>query len=432
MRDTAILIEPTADTQRAFEDSPDSPETLPFSMTGDCIDQGPADEAPSTPDQHSHDRFSKSICPDPRLLKSRLMVIDDDQLQTRITMQYLHRLGYTACSFVNDSTQALHALRTEQPEALLLDLQMPTVSGIDILQVMRHDRELSRIPVIVLTGETDRDTRLQVLELGATDFLNKPIDRDELTARLRNALLTRRSQDQLREYAARLETTVEQLNGSRTELIQCLARAAEYRDNETGRHVIRVGYYARLLAERAGMDDVFVELIALAAQLHDIGKIGIPDSILLKPGKLTEEEYEIMQKHSGMGHRVLERTSSDETSVLRDHTSIGEQILGSANSPITRMASIIALTHHEKWDGSGYPLGLAGEDIPIEGRIVAIADVFDALSSRRPYKPAFPFERCCDILRDGRGAHFDPKLLDVFLDHRTEIVRIQLQYGDTE
>jgi putative two-component system response regulator len=210
------------------------------------------------------------------------------------------------------------------------------------------------------------------------------------------------------------------------------ARAAEFRDDDTGRHVCRVGRYARLIGAELGWKGEQLEMLEQAAQLHDIGKIGIPDSILLKPGKLGPEEMEIMQKHSAFGKTITQSLPNNEMNLLRGHAELGSKLLQSTESPILAMAATIAISHHEKFDGTGYPLGLAGEDIPLPGRITAVADVFDALSSKRPYKPPFPAEKCFDLLREGRGTHFDPKVLDAFLNCRKEIIEVQIRFADID
>jgi putative two-component system response regulator len=266
------------------------------------------------------------------------------------------------------------------------------------------------LPVLILTAVDDRDTKTQPLDLGATDFLPKSIDPTDLLPRIRTA----------------------ELEESRQEVIQCLARAAEYRDNDTGRHVIRVGRYVGLIARELGLEVCAVELLEQAALLHDVGKIGVPDSILLKPGKLDPEEMERMQRHCGYGHRIFEGMSAEESTAYAAHTSLGARMIQQCRAPVLRLAAQIALTHHEKWDGSGYPRGLAGTAIPLEGRITAVADVFDALSSQRPYKPPFPLEKCFTILEEGRGKHFDPQILDAFFARRDEIVDVQLACADVE
>ena len=362
------------------------------------------------------------------------MIVDDEAVNVRVVRKLLNRLGYQNLTSTTDSTQVLELLRRQQPDVLLLDVMMPEVSGFAILKAMQSDDALRSIPVLVLTAMSDRKTRLTSLELGANDFLEKPIDQAELSPRVRNALMIKACQSQLRSYADDLRTAVRQrtrqLSRSRLEVVHCLARAAEFRDDDTGQHVIRVGHFAKLIAHHAGLPRPFVDMIGFAAQLHDVGKIGIPDSILLKPGPLTDEEFDFMRGHCDMGNRVL------SASRVSDRILFGTDEVESADtsspedawvSPVSGMAATIAMTHHEKWDGSGYPNGLSGEEIPLEGRITAIADVFDALSSKRPYKDAYPVDRCFEILREGRGKHFDPQLLDVFLACRPEIEQIQLE-----
>jgi putative two-component system response regulator len=212
----------------------------------------------------------------------------------------------------------------------------------------------------------------------------------------------------------------------------CLARAAEYRDNDTGFHVLRVGRYARLIGEELGLSGDLLDLLEHAAQLHDVGKIGVPDAVLLKPDRLTEEEFMLMKKHCGFGKRILRQCSEDEEIQLRSHSEVGAKILDGAASPLLVLARKIALSHHEWWDGSGYPLGLRGEDIPLEGRITAIADVFDALSSKRCYKDAMPVDECFEVMARERGTHFDPTCFDAFMRRRSEVVAVQLRYADEE
>ena len=363
------------------------------------------------------------------LLTSNVMIVDDEIVNVHVVQKQLQRLGYQNLTSTTDSTQVIDELRRRQPDVLILDVMMPEVSGFDILRTMQSDDSLRMIPVLVLTAMADRKTRLEALELGANDFLEKPIDQAELAPRVRNALMIRACQNQLRSYADDLRSAVldrtRQLSRSRLEVVHCLARAAEFRDDDTGRHVIRVGYFAKLIARHAGLPRAFVDMIGFAAQLHDVGKIGIPDSILQKPGRLTEDEFDFMRRHCDMGNRVLSASHvSDKTLFGTGSAAVSADPWA---SPLSGMAATIAMTHHEKWDGSGYPNGLSGEDIPIEGRITAIADVFDALSSSRPYKEAFPNERCFEILREGRGKHFDPELLDVFLSRQADIEQIQFE-----
>jgi putative two-component system response regulator len=366
----------------------------------------------------------------------KLMVVDDEPTNVKLVQRFLELDGYRRFVTTNDSRIAVRLVREEQPDCVLLDLMMPHVSGLEILDEMRADPELALIPVIFLTAVTDGAVRRDALERGATDFLNKPVDPCELAPRIANVLAAKAFQDQLLVHSRDLEEAVRartiELERAHREVAYCLARAAEYRDNDTGFHVLRVGRYARLIAEELGMTGEELDLIEHAAQLHDVGKIGVPDAVLLKPDRLTEEEFELMKKHCGFGKRILRQCSADEELALRSHSEVGAQILDGAASPLLAMARKIALSHHEWWDGAGYPLGLRGEDIPLEARITAIADVFDALSSKRCYKDPMPVDRCFEIMESERGTHFDPTVFDAFMRRRKEVVDVQVHYADEE
>ena len=365
---------------------------------------------------------------------AHVMIVDDEEVNIDIVRAYLEAEGFKNFITTTDATETLGLVRQLRPDIVLLDIKMPEISGLEILEILRHDRELMMTPAIVLTAASDPNLKLQALRLGASDFLAKPVDPSELMLRLENVLAVKAHQDHLAEYSEKLEQQVklrtEELVRSRQEAIHCLARAGEYRDDDTGHHVTRVGQYSALIAEDLGFPANAVELIEQAAQLHDVGKIGIPDSVLHKPGKLDPHEFDIIRDHCGIGRRIINPLSHEESIRLKTHTSVGMQIMGSTHSPVLKLAAVIAATHHEKWDGSGYPKGLSGNAIPIEGRIVAVADVFDALSSARPYKEAFPIQKCLDILIDGRGKHFDPRVLDAFLRRKEEAIRIREQYTD--
>jgi len=360
--------------------------------------------------------------------------VDDEPVNIKVVSRLLKIEGYSQFVSTSDSREALDLIRREAPDAVLLDLMMPHVSGIEILQAMRRDNATLHTPVIILTASTDQETRIGDLRGGANDFLNKPIDPSELAPRVGNLLTLKRHQDQLQNQSRELELAVRErtaeLEASRRDILHSLARAAEFRDDDTGHHVLRVGRYAGIVAESLGMDPDFVDCIEQAAQLHDVGKIGISDDILKKPGRLTEEEFDLMQKHAGIGKRVLQRISPQEEMALRHHADIGAKVLGVAHSPVLDMATRIALTHHEWWDGSGYPLGLKGEDIPLEGRITAVADVFDALSTKRCYKDAMPIEKCFSIMEGEGGTHFDPRVFEAFCSSRKEVVEVQMQFAD--
>ncbi|NOY42626.1 MAG: response regulator [Planctomycetes bacterium] len=366
---------------------------------------------------------------------ARIMIVDDEPINIKVVRKYLQQLGYETFITTTESDRAIAMIRREAPDVLLLDVMMPK-NGLDILHELRQDEQTAHLPVIILTAATDRETKLRALELGATDFLAKPVDSSELAPRVRNALVVRSYQNYLAGYAERLEQAVEkrtaELAASRLDVIHCLARAAEFRDDDTGQHVLRVGRYAGIIAGELGINAKRVDLIEHAAQLHDVGKIGIPDEVLLSPNRLEPEQFEVMKKHCGFGKKIIQRMSDDDQARIRQHVELGAKLLDVPSSPILELASSIALTHHEWFDGNGYPLGLAGEDIPLEGRITAVADVFDALSSKRPYKPAFPLQKCFEIMESERGTHFDPMVLDAFLLRRKEIVEIQMQHIDVD
>ena len=367
---------------------------------------------------HNDDALRKS---------SRIMIVDDIPVNVKVAKAHLEAAGYTSFITITDATEAIPTLRSQCPDIVLLDIMMPEVSGLDVLRSIRSDEATARLPVLILTGTESRELKMEALELGATDFLTKPIDVGELLPRVRNSLVIKSYEDDLKEQVRRRTAELEQ---SQRDTIHCLARAAEFRDNETGAHVIRVGKYAGIIADELGLGQEMADLLSQAATLHDVGKIGIPDSILHKPGKLTSDEFEVMQRHCGFGRKVLDLGPDFDSSPIAQHTSLGAQIMEQCDSPAIAMARTVALTHHERWDGTGYPLGLAGENIPIEGRITAVADVFDALSSRRPYKKAYPLDECLAILQEESGSQFDPQVVDAFLNRTSDIVAIQLAHAD--
>lgn len=357
------------------------------------------------------------------------MIVDDEPLNGLVVRKFLSSAGYRLFDEINDSREAISRIYSEPPDVLLLDLMMPCVGGLEILDAVRSDRQLDSLPILILSASTDSSARAEALNRGATDFLAKPVDPVELVPRVRNVLIVKRRQEAL-EQLVRVRT--DELERSRREVIHCLARAAEFRDNETGRHVLRVGKVTGLIARELGYGDHEAEQLDLAATLHDVGKIGIPDAVLLKPGKLDPAEFEIMRQHSAYGGHIVQPLGETDLKAFTEHAEYGSELLDGCTSPILRMAGKIAMTHHERWDGGGYPRGLAGEDIPIEGRIVAVADVFDALSSRRPYKPSFALQKCLQIMEDGRASHFDPRVLDAFFACTDRVVEVQREYADED
>jgi putative two-component system response regulator len=365
---------------------------------------------------------------------SRIAIIDDEPLQIRNLKNTLTEAGYGNFATTSDSTEAAELIRQERPDLVLLDIVMPEISGIDVLHVISLDQSLQQLPVIVLTEKADRDVKQVCLELGVSDFLAKPVDPIELLPRVRNILLNKHYRDQQASHAEWLEEQVRkrtaELAASREEVVHCLARAGEFRDDDTGHHVVRVGKYVGVIAKELGFSPSRIEILELAAQLHDIGKIGIPDAILHKPAKLDDEQYATMKTHCAIGKEIIQPLPPQEAALLRSHARLGASMLHVPSSPLLMLAARIAQTHHEWYNGQGYPLGLKGEDIPIEGRMTAVADVYDALSTKRSYKPAFPREKCFAILEEQRGTHFDPKVLDAFFARADDIISIQLDYMD--
>lgn len=391
---------------------------------------------PVRDEQWDNDRARDADWATPTLdvTSEKVFIVDDEALNIRVARKYLRSWGFEHVESTSEALQAITRIHQENPDLILLDVMMPGVSGIDLLRQLRADVRTRHLPVIILTAFVDDELRHTALELGANDFLSKPIDPLEMLPRVRNLLSLRAYQKWLRGTAATLEAEVQRrtaaLVASQHDIVRSLAKAAEYRDNDTGRHVIRVGKYAALIARTLGLGQDYVETIEEAAQLHDVGKIGIPDSILLKTGKLDPEEFRAMQEHCDKGMQVICPPTDEDEWSKRYHAQTGASILQTSDTPLMRMASQIALTHHEKWDGSGYPVGLAGERIPLSGRITAVADVFDALSTKRPYKAAFPLEKCYEILREGRGKHFDPQVLDAFMNCLAEVEFIRQKFAD--
>jgi len=292
-----------------------------------------------------------------------------------------------------------------KPDLILLDVVMPGISGYDVCEQLKRNPDTHGIPIIFVTSMNEIEDERRGLELGAVDYITKPISPPIVLARVRTHLAL---YDQTRELERMVSLRTAELETTRRQIIHRLGRAAEFKDNETGNHVIRMSHYARLTAEALGLGPNTVDLVFHAAPMHDLGKIGIPDNILLKPGKLDEREWAIMRQHPAMG----------------------AEILGQHKNPLLQAARDVALTHHEKWDGTGYPQGLRGEDIPLLGRIVAIADVFDALTSARPYKPAWTVEDAVRWIADGAGRHFDPGLITPFQSALPAMLAIKDRYAE--
>ncbi|MEM7456032.1 MAG: HD domain-containing phosphohydrolase [Planctomycetota bacterium] len=366
---------------------------------------------------------------------AKIMIVDDEQLVIRVVKRFLASDGYKNFVTTTDPRQAVDRIIAERPDVVLLDINMPHINGLELLKIRQRTPECQHVPFIILSANSETETKREALQLGATEFLNKPVDPFELVLRVQNALIVKRHHDHLENYAEQLVREVQrrtaQIERSREQIIHCLAKAAEYRDNETGEHVIRVGKYSHVVAQQLGFSKKYCRQIELAAQLHDVGKIGIPDSILLNPGKLTGEEFEVMKKHCGLGCEIMGPLAQSEVDKIQGHSNVGGFIMDIFDeSPMLEMAAVIARTHHEKWDGSGYPNQLKGDQIPIEGRIVCVADVYDALCSERPYKPKFPIKKCLEIMLSERGTRFDPIVLDAFFERIRDIEDIRREYSD--
>jgi putative two-component system response regulator len=347
----------------------------------------------------------------------KIVIADDEAGIRRAIQAVLAPEGY-AIRTAEDGAEAWDLITADPPDVILTDLSMPRLSGYELVALVRKHEPTSHTPIVVISSERDRKNRVKAFDLGADEFITKPPDSIELRARVRALLKVKAYYDHLRDDKRELELQVtlrtqqvrEAFLKTRTaslEAVYCLAKAAEYRDKGTGEHIKRMSHYAAALARTLDNNDSVVEALLYASPMHDIGKIGIPDHILLKPGALTPEEW----------------------AVMRSHPVIGVSILEGSESGFIRMGAVISLTHHEKWDGSGYPAGLKGDKIPMVGRITAVADVFDAMSTDRPYRAAtFSVEETVAHIKAGRGTHFDPRVVDAFLEIISEILDIRSRY----
>jgi putative two-component system response regulator len=329
---------------------------------------------------------------------ARIIVIDDHEANVEALTRILHRAGFTCIHGTTDSLAGVAVIQRWDPDLILLDLHMPRLDGFGVLEAIQPEIAAARyLPVLMLTADSSDETKRRALSGGVKDFLTKPFDATEALLRIENLLETRFLYAALHEQNHLLERRVRErtreLEAAQIEILQRLAAAAEYRDDDTGHHTQRVGEVAAVLAAHIGLPAEQVELIRRAAPLHDVGKIGIPDSILLKPGRLTAAERGIMQTH----------------------TTIGAAMLAAGRSPLVQMAELIARSHHERWDGAGYPAACAGEQIAIEARVVSVADFFDALTHDRPYRKAWSVERTLATIIEERGHHFDPAVVDALV-----------------
>lgn len=354
----------------------------------------------------------------------RILVVDDEEMNRELIEALLEDFGHEV-ELAEDGVEALAKLKMDF-DLVLLDVMMPGMDGFEVARRIRANPDTKDLPIIMVTALSDREDRLRAVEAGANDFIAKPVDKMELKVRMESLLNMKAARDDLKGYMEKLEETVSdrmsdlreaymkmsdaQIKTNRAYLntIERLGIAAEYKDEDTALHIHRMSNFSAVLARGMGLPPDEVQTILQAGPMHDVGKIGIPDAILLKPGKLTGEEFDVMKTHAEIGRRILDGSDSE----------------------LLNAGALIAITHHEKWDGSGYPNGVAREEIPLWGRICAVADVFDALTSKRPYKDAFPNEKAYAILKEGRGRHFDPRVVDAFFEHLEEILAIQDKHRD--
>ncbi len=339
----------------------------------------------------------------PSTKRSKILLVED--IPENITALAVNLRNDYQLVVATNGIDALEAISTERPDLILLDVNMPGMDGYEVCRKLKAQATTCDIPVIFITAMSELQDEERGFELGAVDYITKPISPSILRARVKTHLaLHHQTQTLENQVVERTHDLIE----TRRQIIIRLSRAAEYRDNETGNHVIRMSHYSRLIAQAGGLDAKFVDLLYNAAPMHDVGKIGIPDSILLKPGKLDPTEWDIMEQHPA----------------------IGAGIIGQHPDELLQMAYVVALAHHEKWDGSGYPNKLQGADIPVAARIVALADVFDALTSNRPYKKAWSVEDALRVIDEGSGKHFDPKWIAPFHAALPAIIKIKQEYSD--
>lgn len=342
----------------------------------------------------------------------RIAIIDDSKSSLETLARLVNEMVDCSCVGFSDPRQGLAWCIGNLPDAILVDYHMPEMDGLQFIAQYRRAPERGEVPIVMITTEMQQELKRQALLLGATDFLSKPVDPIELQARLRNLLKLRRAHLALSHraewLAGEIRAAQQKIMDREREAILVLSRAAEHRDPETGQHLVRMAAYTRLIAEALGLALDRVDVLYAAAPMHDVGKIATPDSILLKPGKLTAEETVIMREHTVHGHHILAGNASE----------------------ILTVAAEVALHHHERYDGGGYPNGLSGEAIPLSGRIVAVADVFDALTSVRPYKEAWPLNKARNYLIENRGAHFDALCVDAFLSRWKEVGQVAALHAE--
>ncbi len=362
----------------------------------------------------------------------KILVVDDLAENVTLLNRFLTPKGYLVES-ASDGAEALDKVAAAPPDLILLDLVLPKIDGFEVCQRLKGEPKTRHIPVIIITGMLDREANIKAVQAGADDFVMKPFDATLLLARIHTSLEAKRLQDQVIEYQRQLEgynETLEKRIAERTAQLArtqqaavfSLAKLAESRDTETGEHLERIRSYTRAVGEhmarssayREQVTDTFLEALYQSSPLHDIGKVGVPDRILLKPGKLTGPEWSVMKTHTTMGGDTLKAAN-----------------LEAGHDAFLAMGQDIAFYHHERWDGTGYPMGLKGTEIPLAARIVALADVYDALCSKRPYKDPLPHEKSKAIILEGRGTHFDPEVISTFLEIEKDFIRIHEEMDDS-
>lgn len=341
------------------------------------------------------------------MTRPRILLVDDEPHNLQLLRQIL-KDDYTLV-FAKNGHDALKNAVSVKPDLILLDVMMPDMDGYAVCRLLKKDRRIDDIPIIFVTALADEHDEAHGFEVGGVDYITKPIRPLTLKQRVKVHLMV---SDQYRTSQELVAEKSMELRNTRLRSLMMLGKAAEYKDNETGMHVQRMSRISEVIAQGYGWHDDACDLILHAAPMHDIGKIGIPDSILQKPGKLDKDEWQIMKRHPHIGAGIIGEYRDD--------------------SELFKMAEVIAKTHHEKWDGSGYPLRLSREEIPVEGRIVAVADVFDALVSRRPYKEPWPIDKALSLLKEERGTHFDPTFVDIFFDHLPKILEIKKRWEDDD
>jgi len=350
----------------------------------------------------------------PGACPTTLVAVDDDALVLELLRHIIAELPNVCLVTFGHPDEALAWCRTNEPDVVITDFQMPGRSGIELIAALRREPHLADVPIMMITTSGDRSVRVQALDSGANDVLTKPIEAAEVRARTKNMLAIRQGQRLAAQRSSSLEEEVRRATAAiaarERETILRLSRAAEYRDWETGSHIVRVSLYARVIARRMALSSEEQETLFQAAPMHDVGKIGIPDAILLKPGILDESEFGLIQQHTIIGH----------------------EILGGSSAGLLQAAAEIALNHHERFDGTGYPHQVRGEDIPLRGRIVAVADTFDALTSHRPYKVAWAPARAWAFIGQHAGTRFDPQCVDAFLHGQADAEEIRAAFPDAQ